>query len=151
MELEGVSVIMADCNGNRHAELRDRLMTNFIHLSLAIECPQNQTSRVRRWPCWLRVMLRWYNPDVIITSYLVFYWYRIHTWKLITIDISIFIIIYERIYRVPWITIYGPEWGDSLMIFTSDAVTSDQKIVIHGNPYAILFLTRCYSVCNTGK
>ena len=62
---------------------------------------------------------------------------------------------------------FCPEWGDSPMIFTSDTVTSenhrritpslanhhttDQKIVIHGKPYVTLFLTRFYSIYNTGN
>ena len=47
--------------------------------------------------------------------------------------------------------VFGHEWGDSPIIFTSDAVTSEnywritprvtKNIVIHGNPYGILFLT----------
>ena len=56
-----------------------------------------------------------------------------------------------------WVTVnndfFGHEWGDLPMIFTSDEVTSenkslanhltsDQKIVIHGNECIILFLTR---------
>ena len=47
------------------------------------------------------------------------------------------------------------EWVDSPMIFTSDRVManhpmSDQKLIIHGNPYIILFLT-CFSCTKTEK
>ena len=61
---------------------------------------------------------------------------------------------------LPWIKIFGHEWGDLPMIFTSDKVTrewqshswkslanhltSDQKIVIHGNEGIILFLTHYF-------
>ena len=56
-------------------------------------------------------------------------------------------------HELPWITIFGHEWGDLPMIFMSDEVTSEnhwqitsrvtKKIVIHGNECIILFLT-CY-------
>ena len=55
----------------------------------------------------------------------------------------------------PWILIFCLEWGDSVMIFTSDEVTREYncriarlvtKIDIHGNPYIILYLT-CRDFC----
>ena len=65
-------------------------------------------------------------------------------------------------YGVLWITIFfGHEWDDLPMIFTDDAVTSEnhwwittwvtKNIVIHSNSYVILFFTLSYLVYNTGK
>ena len=47
---------------------------------------------------------------------------------------------------LPWITIFGREWGDSPMVFWSDAVTNEKhlraassvtKIIIYGKTYII--------------
>ena len=54
-------------------------------------------------------------------------------------------------HELPWITIFGHEWGDWPMIFTSDESRVKiigksphewQKIVIHGNECINLFLLR---------
>ena len=34
---------------------------------------------------------------------------------------------YRIMHELPWITIFGDEWGDFPKIFKSDEVTSDQK------------------------
>ena len=55
------------------------------------------------------------------------------------------------VYGLPWITSLSHSWGDSAIIFTSDAVTNywritprlSKNIVIHGNPYIVLYIKAC--------
>ena len=43
-------------------------------------------------------------------------------------------------HELPWKTIWGHEWGEWKLL--ANRITSDPKIVIHGNECIILFLTR---------